>query len=92
MDDYGGQLVITGTVEVEKDDTYRFWHRPEYKTVTKEYGEFDTSGSRGAAGWTLFVACASLIFHSFLITILVRCGEFDSEKHNTPYSVTVSYA
>ena len=78
--------MITETVEVEND---RYYIR-DYTTVTKDYGEFDASSSRGAAGWTLFVSCVGLIFHTVVFTIVFRCDGFDPEKHNTYYSVTVS--
>ena len=86
VDDYDGRLVITETVEVKGDQYFII----EYTTVTKDYGEFDASSSRMAAGWTLFVSCACLIFHIIVPFVVRYCNEFDPEKHNTAYSVTVS--
>ena len=51
--------------------------------------KFDASGSRGAAGWSLFVSCVGCIFHANAMIINTRCREFDIEKHNAVYSVTV---
>ena len=84
VDDYDGRLVITETVEVR--DIFVI----EYTTVTQDYGEFDASSSRVAAGWTLFVSCACLIFHIAVLLVVLRCYEFDLEKHSTAYSFTVS--
>ena len=86
MDEHGGRLVISETVRVENDDRFII----EYTTVTKDFGEFDASGPRGAAGWTLFVSCACFIFHFILLFFLFGCKEYDTEKHNTPYSTCVS--
>ena len=56
----------------------------------EDYGKFDASGARGAAGWVLFVSCAGLFFHANVLAFLSNCEEFDAQKHNTVYSVTVS--
>ena len=56
-----------------------------------EYGKrFDAGGSRGAVGWVLSVSCVAILYHANVIHLLIRCNEFDIEKHNTIYSVTVS--
>ena len=56
------------------------------------YGEFNIAGSRAAAGWTLFASCACLFFHGTALGMhRKKYGpEFDIEKHNTIYSITVS--
>ena len=59
------------------------------KVGSDVYG-FDTAGSRGVAGWTLSVSCVCCFYHSYAFYILARCREFDMEKHNTIYSITVS--
>ena len=51
---------------------------------------FDADGSRGAVGWILSVSCVGLLYHANVIHLLIRCNEFDIEKHNTIYSVVVS--
>ena len=86
VDDHSGRLVITGTVKVK----YNYRYETEYTTVTKEYGQFDTSGFMMAAGWTIFVSFACIIFHSVIAIVHDDCKQFDPEKHNVPYSVLVS--
>ena len=58
--------------------------------VGSDVDGFDTDGSRGVAGWTLSVSCVCCFYHSYAFYILARCREFDEEKHNTIYSITVS--
>ena len=88
VNDHSGQLVITDTVEVRKDNSYRY--EIEYTTVTKEYGQFDTSGFMRAAGWTMVVSFTWIIFHLIVVIVLVCCKQSDSEKHNVPYLELVS--
>ena len=86
VDDHSGRLVITGTVKVK----YSYRYEIEYTTVTKEYGQFDTSGFMMAAGWTMIVSLACIIFHSVMAIVLDNCEQSDLEKYNVPYSVLVS--
>ena len=76
--DGDGQLVIAneGTSH----------HAYDYENA----GKFDTAGSRAVAGWTLSVSCVCLFLHSIAGYLHTRCREFDTEKHNTIYSITVS--
>ena len=83
VDDYSGRLVITGTVKVK----YSYRYEIEYTTVTKEYGQFDTSGFMRAAEWTMIVSFTWIIFHFSVVIVLVCCKQSDLEKHNVPYSV-----
>ena len=85
VDNHSGQLVITDTVEVWKNYSYRY--EIEYTTVTKEYGQFDTSSFTRAAGWTIFASFVWIIFDFSVVIVLVCCKQSDLEKHNVPYSV-----
>ena len=79
IDDHGGRLVI-------KDEQ----PTPVFEDDYEYSGKFDAGGSRGAAGWVLFVSCVGIFYHVNVVYLLVRCNEFDTEEHNTIYSVTVS--
>ena len=54
-------------------------------------GEYEYSGgSRGAAGWMLFVAIASLIFHGTMICVRVLYAISVIKKNYSGYAFTVS--
>ena len=82
----GNDVDDNGRLVIEDEDTD---HKYEYNNY-ESAGEFDTAGSRAAAGWTLFVSCACLFYNVSVFSILKYYLKFDMEKHNTVYSVIVS--
>ena len=54
-------------------------------------GEYENSeGSRGAAGWMVFVAIAALLFHGAMILVRILYATSVIEKNFSGYAFTVS--
>ena len=86
VDDHDGRLVIKDERPTPAFNDYDYERDYDYE----HSGKFDAVGSKWAGGCALFVSCVGLIYHCHAIYVLTKCREFDIEKHNTIYSVTVS--
>ena len=85
VDNFDGRLDL---------DTYAYSVRNLFgEPGDSEYGTFKASGTRGAAGWSVFISAASIIISSILMIVrcfMIKDSQTGAEKYYTLSTVVVS--